>query len=67
MKKADVTPVEGAPTYDPANSVAVLNPAGNLEPEASYTAIVRGGTSGVKDTSGNPLAADRAWSFTIAP
>ena len=37
-----------------------------LEAGARYTATLTGGSGGVKDSAGNPLAADKAWTFTVA-
>ena len=34
--------------------------------DAKYTATLKGGAGGVTDAAGNPLAADRTWSFTVA-
>ena len=39
----------------------------NLARNTVYVATVKGGPSGVKDAAGNPLAADRSWSFRTAP
>ena len=36
-----------------------------MEDGTTYTATVEGGTSGVKDAAGNPLSADKVWTFTI--
>jgi Ca2+-binding RTX toxin-like protein len=58
------TPVAATLSYDPSTKKAILNPDAPLDSKATYTAIVRGGTVGVKDPSGNPLAEDRVWSFT---
>ncbi len=52
-------------TYDATTRVATLNPTPNLVAGPAYTAIVRGGSTGVKDAAGNALAADRVWTFTI--
>ena len=43
---------------------ATLQPASPLTVSASYTARVRGGPTGVKDSAGNALAADFVWSFS---
>jgi hypothetical protein len=32
----------------------------------TYTATLKGGASGVKDPAGNPLTADKSWSFSTA-
>lgn len=53
------TPVSGAVSY--GNAIAVFTPAGNLASNTAFTATV---TTGAKDASGNPLAADKTWSFT---
>jgi hypothetical protein len=53
-------------TYNVSNRRATLTPAAGLTPLTTYTASVRGGGTDprVKDVAGNPLAADRTWSFT---
>jgi hypothetical protein len=43
---------------------AILNPNATLSALTTYTAIVRGGASGVKTATGIALTADRVWSFT---
>jgi hypothetical protein len=43
---------------------AILNPDATLSALTTYTAIVRGGSAGVKTPTGVPLPADRVWSFT---
>jgi len=56
-------------TYDVATRTATLDPTGSLTPAATYSMLVRGGTTGsrVMDLAGNALAADSTWSFTVAP
>ncbi len=51
-------------SYDAATRTATLTPTTNLTASTTYTATVKGGSSGVKDLSGNSLAADITWSFT---
>ena len=41
-----------------------LNPTANLATSTLYTATIKGGAAGVKDLAGNPLAADKVWTFT---
>jgi len=41
-----------------------LDPVATLSSLTQFTARVVGGTAGIKDLAGNPLAADRVWSFT---
>jgi len=58
--------VPASVTYDTGSATATLNPGAALANSTTYTATVRGGTSGVKDSAGNALAADKTWSFTTA-
>ena len=53
-------------TYTAGTRTAVLDPASLLVNSTTYTATIKGGTSGVADLTGNRLAADHAWSFTTA-
>ncbi len=57
-------PVAASVGYDAQTRKATLSPTSPLEAGQTYTATVRSGTSGVTDTAGNPLAADRTWSFS---
>jgi hypothetical protein len=49
--------------YDPLTNIASLNPLGNLTASINYTVTIKGGASGVKDVTRNPLAADTVWTF----
>ncbi len=53
------TPVPGAVTYE--GTTATFNPTNDLAASTTYTAML---TTGVKDLSGNALAATKTWSFT---
>jgi WD40 repeat protein len=53
-----------AATVSYAGNTATLTPSSALATSTTYTATVKGGSSGVKDLAGNALAADAAWSFT---
>ena len=64
VKEGAAAPVSAAVSYEWATKKALLNPAADLDFGATYTAIVKGGSEGVKDLAGNPLAADKVWSFT---
>jgi Ca2+-binding RTX toxin-like protein len=66
VKQGTSQPVAAQVTYDPAAKKATLDPDADLDPSATYTAAVKGGTNGVKDPAGNPLAQDTSWSFTTA-
>jgi hypothetical protein len=65
-EQGTTTPVGATVSYDAATKTATLDPSADLEANTTYTATVKGGTSGVKDLAGNPLASDKTWSFTTA-
>ncbi len=60
------TPLAASVTYDGPSRTVTLDPSAALANATTYVATVRGGASGVKDVAGNPLAADRSWTFTTA-
>jgi hypothetical protein len=60
------TPVTAAVSYDGASNTVLLNPAAALAASTTYTVRITGGSSGAKDVAGNPLAADKVWTFTTA-
>ena len=66
LKQGSTTPVAATVAYDAAAKKATLDPSTDLEAGAVYTATVKGGSGGVKDVAGNPLGADKAWTFTTA-
>jgi hypothetical protein len=51
-------------TFDGTVNAAMLTPTTPLQPSATYTAIVKGGASGVTDLSGIAMSADFTWSFS---
>ena len=53
------TPITGVVSYN--GSTAKFSPSSNLSPGVMYTATI---TTGAKDLSGNPMAANYVWSFT---
>jgi hypothetical protein len=53
-------------TYDVVARTATLDPTGLLSPLTAYTAIVKGGSSGVLDFAGNSMSSDVTWSFTTS-
>jgi hypothetical protein len=58
--------VPAAVTYNANTRTATLTPISPLAYSTTYIAIVKGGTNGVKDTTGNPMTDDFTWSFTTA-
>ncbi|MEP6507773.1 MAG: Ig-like domain-containing protein [Gemmatimonadales bacterium] len=57
------TPVAGTVTYDNTSSTATFTPSSSLSSATSYTATI---TTGARDVSTNPLAANKVWTFTTA-
>jgi hypothetical protein len=55
--------ITGTVSYDAATTTAIFTPAASLAPNTTYTATI---TTGVTDATGNPMAANRTWSFTTA-
>ncbi len=51
-------------TYNAAAQTALLQPSGALMPFTTYTAMLAGGSGGVRDLNGNNLPANYSWSFT---
>jgi glucose/arabinose dehydrogenase/N-acetylneuraminic acid mutarotase len=64
VKQGTTAAVSALITYDATSRTATLNPNSDLELNITYIATVKGGASGAKDLAGNPLAADKLWSFT---
>jgi hypothetical protein len=56
--------VAGTASYDVASRIAAYRPSADLAPNTTFTATIKGGANGVKDLAGNPLAADKVWTFT---
>jgi WD40 repeat protein len=52
--------------YNASNRTLALTPNSSLAAATTYTAIIKGGSAGVKDLAGNPLAQDYTWNFTTA-
>lgn len=50
-------------TYDSATLTATLDPDSNLSDSATYTALVKGGSNGVKDLEGESPKQDYSWTF----
>src|SRR5829696_4264656 len=68
LSGSGATPLAAAVSYDSATNKATLDPNVELQAGKTYSAKVKGGSAGVKDSVGNPLAADKVWSFaTLLP
>lgn len=64
LRNASNNLVNATITYNSSNNTVTFKPNAALAGNSTYTATVRGGSSGVKDTAGNALAANYSWSFT---
>jgi|tagenome__1003787_1003787.scaffolds.fasta_scaffold20985821_2 hypothetical protein len=62
--KRGTTTVTGGFLHNAASTKWTLDPGGTLAARTVYTVTIVGGPTGVKDLSGNPLAANMTWSFT---
>jgi hypothetical protein len=65
LRGASGTAVPATVTYNAQTRTAKLDPDAALGYQGSYTATIEGGTGGVTDAAGNPLAADKTWSFQV--
>ena len=66
LESAGGAAVPATVSYDAQTRTAKLTPTAPLAYQSVYTATLEGGAGGVTDGSGNPLAADKSWSFTVA-
>jgi hypothetical protein len=57
-------PLAAQVSYDSATKKATLHPDAELESGTTYTAMLKGGATGVKDLAGNPLAKNKTWFFS---
>jgi Ca2+-binding RTX toxin-like protein len=63
-EQVSTTPVAAHVIY--VDNKATLNPDSDLQANTTYTATIKGGSSGVKDLAGNAPAQDYTWTFTTA-
>ena len=63
LRQGSTTPIPAIVSYDSTMQKATLKPAAYLATSATYTAKLKGGSTGIKDLA-RPLAADQLWSFT---
>ncbi len=58
--------VTAAVSYNVGSKTATFAPATELAESTTYTAILKGGSAGIKDLAGNSLVSDYTWSFTTS-
>ena len=63
LKDSSGNPVPGILSF-PLGTTATFTPLSPLSGSTSYTATIKGGSTGVKDLSGNAMTSDKVWSFT---
>ena len=68
LRDSNNTLVPATVSYNDATWQVVLDPSANLKASATYTALLRGGTTDprVKDVAGNPLAQSMSWTFNTS-
>ena len=59
--------IPGTVNYSVGTRSATILISSPLDYSTTYTATVSGGSSGIKDLSGNAMVSDYSWSFTTAP
>ena len=63
VKLDGLTPIAGDITHETATKRACFQPAAELEGGVAYRATI---TGVVKDRTGNAMAQEHAWTFTVA-
>ncbi|MGB9856355.1 MAG: Ig-like domain-containing protein, partial [Caldisericum exile] len=67
LKDSSNNLVSGTVSYDSSTNTVTFQPSAYLSFSTTYTFTILGGSSGVKDTLGNPMASDYSISFTTRP
>ena len=66
-KQGSSTPIPCWSTlYNSVTKTATWDPCSDLEANTTYTATIKGGSTGAQDRAGNALAQDYTWTFTTA-
>lgn len=66
VRQSTGQPISGTLVYEGNTQTITFTPSASsqLQANATYLVTVKGGSSGIRDLEGNPLAADRTWTFT---
>ena len=67
IKDSSLAVVDGTVSYNSSERKIVFNPANIFKNNETYTATIKGGGTGIKDTKNDPMASDYIWSFTTIP
>jgi len=63
-RQGTTTSIAASLSYDATAHTVTLKPSAYLATSTAYTVTIKGGATGVKDLSGNALAANKVWTFT---
>ena len=66
VKNSAGTSIPGTVSLSQGDTVATFAPSSSLAFSTSYTATIKGGSTGVKDLAGNARTSDKVWPFTTA-
>jgi hypothetical protein len=66
LRQGTATPLAATVAYNGTTQTVTLTPTAVLAASTTYTATVKGGTSGAKNSAGTPMTSDFSWSFTTA-
>ena len=59
-----VTSIPGTISLSQGDTVGTFAPSSSLAFSTSYTATIKGGSTGVKDLASNARTSDKVWPFT---
>ena len=67
-KQGSSSPVAwSSKSFSNGAKTVTMHLASNLQPNTTYTATIKGGSTGAKDLAGNALVQDHSWTFTTSP
>ena len=64
MKNSADVSISGTVSLTQGGTVATFAPSSSLASSTSYTATIKGGSTGVKDMAGNARSSNKVWPFT---
>ena len=64
MKNSADVSIPGTVSLTQGGTVTTFAPSSSLASSTSYTATIKGGSTGVKDLAGNARTSDKVWPFT---